>query len=144
MKPSNVLSMFFSLVACYATLHPALSVRRSVRRSVRPPHFTFFGFLRFLALLLLPKWSGLLNYSPCPPARDWGSRISGLVIVWSKNVLSLDRSDRARDWSRNSCFLSFFHYQIHLRLGLIELTIDLGINYARRIVLAHVSGLVSP
>ena len=72
------------LVACYATLHPALSVRPSVgpsvRRSVRPSHFTFFGFLGFLAWLLLPKWSGNLNYGPCPPARDWGSRVSGLVL----------------------------------------------------------------
>ena len=50
------------LVACYATLHPALSVRPlvcpSIGLSVRPSHFTFFVFLRFFALLLLPKWSG--------------------------------------------------------------------------------------
>ena len=39
----------------HATLHPALSVRRSVRPPVHPSHFTFFGFLRFLASLLLPK-----------------------------------------------------------------------------------------
>ena len=54
------------LVACYATLQPALSVRPSVRRSVRPSHFTFFGFLRSLASLLLPKWSSDLKYGPCP------------------------------------------------------------------------------
>ena len=35
------------LIACYATLHPALLVR--------PSHLTFFGFLRFLASLPLPK-----------------------------------------------------------------------------------------
>ena len=63
-------------VHSYAILHPALSVRRSVG----PSHFTFFGFLRFLALPLLPKQSGDLNYGPCPPARDWGSRVSGLVF----------------------------------------------------------------
>ena len=33
----------------------------------------------FLASLLLPKWSGDLNYSPCPLARNWGSRVSSLV-----------------------------------------------------------------
>ena len=33
----------------------------------------------FLALLLLPKCSTDLNYGLCPPARDWGSRVSGLV-----------------------------------------------------------------
>ena len=39
-------------------------------------HFTFF--------MLLPKCSGGLKYSPCPPARDWGSRVSGLIesTIW--------------------------------------------------------------
>ena len=63
------------LVACYAALNPALLVRPSVR----PSHFTFLGFLRSLASLLLPKRSSDLKYGPCPPARDWGSRVSGLV-----------------------------------------------------------------
>ena len=52
----------FFLVVCYATQHPALSVRRSVRLSVRPSvrpsirhTLLFFGFLRFLASLLLPN-----------------------------------------------------------------------------------------
>ena len=55
----------------------------SVRRSVRPSHYTFFGFLGFFASLLLSKWSGDHNYGPCPPARDWGSRVSGLVFFAS-------------------------------------------------------------
>ena len=33
-----------------------------------------------LALLLLPKCSTDLNYGSCPPARDWGSCVSGLVL----------------------------------------------------------------
>ena len=77
------------LVACYATLHPALSVRPSVRRSVRPlvrpsvgpSHFTFSASMGFLAIPLLPKCSTDLKYGPCPPARDWGSRVSGLVTA---------------------------------------------------------------
>ena len=58
------------------SVHP--SVRRSVSPSVHPSVFTlyFFGFLRSLASLLLPKWLGDLKHSPCPPARDWGSRVS--------------------------------------------------------------------
>ena len=48
---------------------------------VRPSHFTFIGFLRIFVSLLLPKWSGDLNYSPCPPTRDWGSRLSGRVVT---------------------------------------------------------------
>ena len=55
-------------------------VGRSVRRSVRRSHFTFFGFLRSLASLPLPKWWSDLKYGPCPPARDWGSRVSGLLL----------------------------------------------------------------
>ena len=71
------------LVACYATLHPALSVRWSVRLS----HFTFLFFLRSLASLLLPKWWSDLKYSSCPPARDWGSRVSGLVLTNPRHLL---------------------------------------------------------
>ena len=68
------------LVACYGTLHPALSVRLLVRLSVRPSvHFTFSALMGVLALLLLPKCSTDLNYGPCPPTRDWGSCVSGLV-----------------------------------------------------------------
>ena len=52
-------TLSFFLVTCYATLQPALLVRRSIRPSfgpsVRLSHFTFFGFLRSLASLLLPK-----------------------------------------------------------------------------------------
>ena len=58
------------LVACYATLHPAMSVGRSVGRLVGP-HFTFSAFLSVLSSLLLPKCpSALLQHCPCPPARD--------------------------------------------------------------------------
>ena len=57
------------------------SVRPSVRRSVHPSHFTFLALMGFLALLLLPKCFTDRNYGPCRPARDWGSRVSGLVLV---------------------------------------------------------------
>ena len=53
----------------------------SVRPSVRPSNFTFSALMGFLALLLLPKCSADLNYGPCPPARDWGSRVSGLFLL---------------------------------------------------------------
>ena len=60
------------------SVHP--SVRPSVHPSVSLSHFIFWGFLWFSAVLLLPKWSGDLNYGPCSPARNWGSRVSGLVF----------------------------------------------------------------
>ena len=66
-----VLFCFVFLVACYATLHPALSVGRS--------HFTVYYVFYSLTVLLLPNCSGELKYSPCPPAHDWGSCVSGLV-----------------------------------------------------------------
>ena len=37
-------------------------------------------FLWSLASLLLPKRSSDLKYGPCPSARDWGSRVPGLVF----------------------------------------------------------------
>ena len=73
------------MIFLVAILHPALSVRWSVHPSVGPSvgpsHFTFSALMGFFALLLLPKCSIDLNYGPCPPARDWGSRVSGLVLV---------------------------------------------------------------
>ena len=64
------------LVACYATLHPALSVGPSVRHTLLSRRLWFF----FFALQLLPKCSTDLKYGPCPPTRDWGSRVTGLVF----------------------------------------------------------------
>ena len=58
------------LVACYATLHPALSVGRLVGRLVGwlvGPHFTFFMFLRSLASLLLAKCFSNSNTAPAHP-----------------------------------------------------------------------------
>ena len=76
------------LVACYVTLHPAFSghwsicwsVGPSVRRSVALSYFTFLRFLPSLGSLSLPKWLNDLKYGPCPPARDLGSHVSGLVF----------------------------------------------------------------
>ena len=61
------------------------STPRFVGPLVRRSHFTFLVFLRSLASPLLPKWSSDLKYSPCPPARDWGSRVSDLVPQRSSN-----------------------------------------------------------
>ena len=68
----------------HATLQPALSVGQSVGWSVGRSvgrSVTLYFFYDFISLtsLLLPKWSGDLKYGPCPPARDFGSRVSGLV-----------------------------------------------------------------
>ena len=52
-------------------------VRRQTNRSVT---FYFFITLIFLTSLLLPKWSCDLKYGPCLPARDFGSRVSGLFV----------------------------------------------------------------
>ena len=60
-----------------------MSVRRSVGRLVGPlftcPLCTFSAFLIFLCSQLLPKCLAELYHCSCPPARDWGSRVSGLV-----------------------------------------------------------------
>ena len=59
------------------------SVSLSVGWSVT---FHFFYEFYFLTSLLLPKWSRDLKYGPCPPARDWGSRVSGLVCFLSSSL----------------------------------------------------------
>ena len=56
--------------------------RRSVGWSVGRSHLTFFYVFYSLTILLLLKCSGDLKYGPTPPARDWGSRVSGLVLIW--------------------------------------------------------------
>ena len=52
------------LVACYAILHSAMSVGRSVGQFLLSP-FTFSAFLSFLSSLLLPKcYNDLLYVHP--------------------------------------------------------------------------------
>ena len=46
-------------------------------------HFTFFLWFYFFDSLHLAKWSGDLNYGPCPHARDFGSHVSGLAFFFS-------------------------------------------------------------
>ena len=65
----------FSRVLCDSTPR---YVRRLVWWSVG--HTLLFYDFYFLTSLLLPKWSSDLKYGPCPPARDFGSRVSGLVL----------------------------------------------------------------
>ena len=55
------------------------SVGRSVGRLVGPL-FTFSAFLSFLSIRLLPRCpSDFLQHCSCPPARDYGGRVSSLV-----------------------------------------------------------------
>ena len=73
------------LVACYATLHPALSVRRSIRPSVRHT-LLFLLFCGLRPHYSCPNDEVTSNMAPCPPARDWDSRLSGLVFSeWRKS-----------------------------------------------------------
>ena len=85
LPPRHSYRMIFSRV--HATLQPALSVGRSVGRLVGRS-VTLYFFYDFISLtsLLLPKWSGDLKYGPCPPARDFGSRVSGLVFLHEAEV----------------------------------------------------------
>ena len=68
------------------TLQPTLSVRPSIGRTVM---FHFFYDFTSLTPLLLPEWSSDLKYGPCPPTRDFGSRVSGLVFLRSSFLHSL-------------------------------------------------------
>ena len=78
----SVVTTIFSRV--HTILQPALSLGRSVGRlvgrSVGHTLLFFYDFI-FLTSLLLTKWSGDVKFGPCPPARDFGSRVSGLVFI---------------------------------------------------------------
>ena len=61
--------------SCSETFHATLSIGWLVGQS----RFKLFYDLIFLTPILMPKLSNDLKYGPCPPARDFGSRVSGLV-----------------------------------------------------------------
>ena len=82
--------------------------------SVGWSHFTFFNDFISLTSLLLPNWSGDLKYGPCPPARDFGSRVSGLVLIsynhikliWIKEKGALKRKKQYRGNMQKQIFLT--------------------------------------
>ena len=66
------------------------STSRFICPSDSPSRLTFFMFLRSFTSLLLPKCSGDYKHCPCLylPARNWGSRVSGLIFTEAKVPLS--------------------------------------------------------
>ena len=63
----------------YATLQPASSVGWLVGQWVgQSVTLDFFYDFISLTSMHLPKWSGDHKYGPCPPARDFCSRVSAL------------------------------------------------------------------
>ena len=61
-------------------------VRRSIGWSVG--HTLLFYVFYSSTILLLPKCSGELKYGPCPPAHDWGSRVSSLVNCLTVDIIT--------------------------------------------------------
>ena len=110
------------------------SVGPLVRPSVGPSHFTFSAFFSFLALPLLPKCSGDLKYGPCPPARDWDSRVSGLVNNMTK-LFFRARPEPASLWLYFVVGLSIFARSEPGRLSLIwcDMLDSSGFDHFRRI-----------
>ena len=65
-------------------LYPAVSIRRSP--------FIFSSFLSVLSSQLLPKCPrDLLQHCSCPPARNWGSRVSSLLLNQNRAASWLGR-----------------------------------------------------
>ena len=67
-------------------------VRRSVGWSVGQSVGHTLLFFYSLTVRLLSKWSGELKHGPCPPTRDWGSRVTGLVIVVDAPLIVWEQS----------------------------------------------------
>ena len=58
------------------------AARPSIGLSVCRSHFTSFMFLDFCPHCSCPNAQiRPLKYDPCPPARNWGSRVFGLVLL---------------------------------------------------------------
>ena len=97
------------LVACTQLYNPLCpSVHPSVGWLVgRLVTLYFFYDFYFRTSLLLPKWSNDLKYGPCPPARDFGSRVSGLVVSLSQSlclsIKKLLKSKKVRIHGNQSC-----------------------------------------
>ena len=97
---------FFSRVLRNSTLPLCLSIRLFVFWSVGQSHFILFMFFYSLTSLLLSKWFRDLKYGLCPPACDWGSRVSSLVKT--KRVILVGRED-----AYNPPFQPSFHTHTH-------------------------------
>ena len=96
------------------------SVRRSIRRSIRRSVTLYFSALMgFLALLLLPKCSTDLEYGPCPPARDWGSRVSGLIFITGQSFIQSEI---------DAGLIQYRHVGIGGQRDLIKLDVTDGFN----------------
>ena len=80
----------FCPLPVFSCVHPTLQPAWSVGQSVGRSHFTFFYDFFSLTSLLLPTWCGDLKYGQ--PARDFGSRVSGLVFknAWGRFVYEKD------------------------------------------------------
>ena len=115
-KKEKYFSCIFSRV--HATLHPALSVGQSVSRSVSwSVTLYFFHDIYFSTSLLLPKWSSDLKCGPCPPTRDLGSGVSGLVQVksciyrlktYKKSAINMDTVATQMLLPQKVCMKEFF------------------------------------
>ena len=104
MSNENFVENCLFLVACTRLYTPLC---RSVGLSVG--HTTFFVFLQSLASLFLPRFSSDLKYGPCTLARDWGSRVSGLVHSFQFAPYS--------DLPLATSFTQFALLFIHLRIS---------------------------
>ena len=104
---ASLLNFLIGFVQSNATLQLVCPlVGPSVNPSIR---FYSWYFLRFLASLFPPKFSSDLKYGPCTLARDWGSRVSGLVHSFQSAPYS--------DLPLATSFTQFALLFIHLRIS---------------------------
>ena len=88
----------------HVTPQPALSVGQSVTI------YFFYDFISWTSLLL-PMLSSDLKYGPCPPARDFGSRVSGLVFIKCGEKITGLKELGALGYSLG--FLHFYQFLAH-------------------------------
>ena len=95
-KRISYLSPSFKSCARNSTTRSVSSVRSGGPTVCRLVTLSFFWRLRVIfGLLLLPNCLvGKFHYCPCPPTRELGSRVSGLVFVKLIEIMNQPKTDK--------------------------------------------------
>ena len=97
LKKNDLLTFLSFLVACYATLHPAMSIRRSAGWSVGPlftcPLFTFLAFLSLLSSLFFSSYPNAQMTSITAPAHPHATGVAVYAALFFWQSISVQRME---------------------------------------------------
>ena len=82
------------------------TVRRLVRSSVGPSPLAFLAFTDGFCITAPAKMLGLAFCRPCPPLRDLGCRVHGLICIFSIYLTELVGTWQVQNIMKTSCVLT--------------------------------------